>query len=118
MELTIDLIGGKWKSLILWRLINTTLRFSELRNLIPQATAKMLTQQLRDLENNGLIFRKVYPVVPPKVEYSLTEWGQTVIPILNIMCSWGTDFMDCNVNVCTEQTNEQPTTNSARTTES
>ncbi len=105
MELTLDLIGGKWKSLILWRLINSTLRFSELRKLIPQATPKMLTQQLRDLEDNGLIFRKVYPVVPPKVEYSLTEFGETLIPILNVMCSWANEYINCNVESTTKLSN-------------
>lgn len=72
VEATVDLIGGKYKALILWHLIDTTLRFNELSKRMPQATAKMLTQQLRELEADKLIIRTVYPVVPPKVEYSLS----------------------------------------------
>ena len=73
VEATLDLIGGKYKALILWHLINSTLRFNEIGKLIPQATPKMLTQQLRELEADGLIIRTVYPVVPPKVEYALVN---------------------------------------------
>ena len=67
VEATLDLIGGKYKALILWHLIDNTLRFNEIGKLIPKATPKMLTQQLRELENDNLVIRKVYPVVPPKV---------------------------------------------------
>lgn len=91
VELTLDMIGGKWKVLILWHLIDTTRRFSELKKLIPDITQKMLTQQLRELEECGIIDRKVYAVVPPKVEYSLTEYGKSLGPILNLMCQWGID---------------------------
>ena len=66
-----------------------TLRFSELRKFLPQATPKMLTQQLRELEADGIIHREVYPVVPPKTEYSLTDFGRTMSPVLNAMCEWG-----------------------------
>ncbi|EGY79520.1 winged helix-turn-helix transcriptional regulator [Peptoniphilus indolicus] len=90
---TISLIGGKYKALILWHLTGKTLRYSELKTLIEQATPKMLTQQLRELEDNMLIHREVYPVVPPKVEYSLTELGESLLPILNAMYNWGSDFM-------------------------
>lgn len=93
IEVTLDLIGGKYKALILWHLIEKTLRFSEIRNLIPQATPKMLTQQLRLLEEDGLVHREVYPVVPPKVEYSLTDFGKTIIPILDTMCNWGSNYL-------------------------
>lgn len=93
IEVTLDLIGGKYKALILWHLIGKTLRFSEIRTLIPQATPKMLTQQLRLLEDDGLVHREVYPVVPPKVEYSLTEFGKTIIPILDTMCNWGNNYL-------------------------
>lgn len=93
IEATIELIGGKYKALILWHLINGTLRFNELRKLIPQATPKMLTQQLRELENRNLIVRVVYPVVPPKVEYSLSDFGKSITPILAVMCDWGTDYL-------------------------
>lgn len=94
MEVTLGLIGGKYKSLILWHLIDKTLRFSELSRLIPQATPKMLTQQLKDLEQDGLILRQAYPEVPPRVEYSLTEFGRTLIPALDTMCDWGRDYME------------------------
>lgn len=96
VEATLSLIGGKYKSLILWHLIGKTLRFNELSKLITSATPKMLTQQLRELENDGLINRIVYPVVPPKVEYSLTEFGKSIIPILESMCSWGTNYLEEN----------------------
>lgn len=86
---TLQLIGGKYKALILWHLMDKTLRFSELRKLVTNATAKMLTQQLRELESDGLVVRTVYPVVPPKVEYSLTERGTSLQPVLQSMYSWG-----------------------------
>ena len=75
---TIGLIGGKYKSLILWHLTDKTIRFSELKKLVPDATPKMFTQQLRELERDGLLQRTVYPVVPPKVEYSLTSKGRSL----------------------------------------
>ena len=93
---TLALIGGKYKAIILWHLAiadNGIRRFGELRRLIPQATQKMLTQQLRELEDDNLIARTVYPVVPPKVEYSLTELGKSINPILEAMRVWGTDYM-------------------------
>ncbi len=89
VEATLSVIGGKYKPIILYDLIGKTLRFSELRRLIPQATQKMLTQQIRQLEADGLVHREVYPVVPPKTEYSLTPYGETLIPILMVMCDWG-----------------------------
>jgi len=93
---TIDLIGGKYKPLILWHLVGATLRFGELRRLIPQATPKMLTQQLRELEKADLIIRTVYPVVPPKVEYELSDLGKSIKPILEKMFDWGTDYLKLN----------------------
>ncbi|SFG34621.1 transcriptional regulator, HxlR family [Desulfotomaculum arcticum] len=93
MELTIDLIGGKWKSLILWNLGEDTLRFGELRKKLPQVTQKMLTQQLRELEKSGLVNRFVYTEVPPKVEYSLTPAGKSILPILASLCQWGLDYI-------------------------
>jgi len=91
---TINMIGGKYKVIILWHLVTGTKRFGELRKLIPQATQKMLTQQLRELETDSLIIRTVYPIVPPKVEYSLSELGSSLTPILNAMCEWGTEYME------------------------
>lgn len=89
----LNIIGGKYKTLILWHLLNGTLRFSGLKKLIPGVTAKMLTQQLRELENNALISRKVFPVVPPKVEYSLTQEGKTLKPVLSAMFAWGSGYL-------------------------
>lgn len=82
VEATIQLIGGKYKAIILWHLMHQTLRYSELHKRMPKATDKMLAQQLRELEKDGLIHREVYPVVPPKTEYSLTDLGKTLAPIL------------------------------------
>lgn len=90
----LTLIGGKYKALVLWHLMNRTLRFSQLQKLVPQATPKMLTQQLRELENDKLIKRKVYPVVPPKVEYSLTKLGRSLEPTLHSMFAWGSDYLE------------------------
>ncbi|WP_084113819.1 winged helix-turn-helix transcriptional regulator [Clostridium acidisoli] len=94
IEAPISLIGGKYKAIILFHLINKTLRFNELQKFIPQATPKMLTQQLRELEGDELIVRTVYPVVPPKTEYCLSEFGESMIPILNLMCAWGTNYLN------------------------
>ncbi len=92
-EITMDLIGGKWKPIIIWHLGNKgILRFSELKKSLPKITQKMLTQQLRELESDKLVYRQVYPQVPPKVEYSLTDLGETLMPILSMMCSWGEDY--------------------------
>jgi len=92
-ELTLALIGGKWKMLILWRLGKEgTKRFNELKKSLSGVTQKILTSQLRDLEDDHLVHREVYPEIPPKVEYSLTEKGQSLIPILEAMYNWGTDY--------------------------
>jgi DNA-binding HxlR family transcriptional regulator len=89
VELTANIIGGKWKPLMLYFLEAGTLRFGELRKLIPGTTKKMLTQQLRELERDEIIHRKVYAQVPPKVEYSLTRHGQSLKPLLKLMSAWG-----------------------------
>ncbi len=94
VEATIRLIGGKYKSLILWKLTSGTLRFSQLGKEVPCATPKMLTQQLRELETDGLIRREVFPVVPPKVEYSLTDFGRSIRPVLESMYYWGTGYLE------------------------
>jgi DNA-binding HxlR family transcriptional regulator len=94
-ELTLSIIGGKWKMIIIWYLGKEgTKRFSELKALLPNITQKMLTNQLRELESDDIIHREVYPVVPPKVEYSLTANGVSLIPILESMYSWGKGYMD------------------------
>ncbi|WP_019156311.1 winged helix-turn-helix transcriptional regulator [Robertmurraya massiliosenegalensis] len=94
-ELTLSVIGGKWKMLILWHLGKEgTKRFGELKSLMPGITQRMLVNQLRELEEDLIIERKVYPVVPPKVEYSLTDQGRTLMPILDAMYKWGKDYME------------------------
>ena len=89
VELALSTVQGKWKVLILWHLRNATLRYSAIRRKLNGITHKMLSQQLRELEADGLIHREVYPVVPPKVEYSLTKEGCTLIPMLTEMQRWG-----------------------------
>jgi len=93
VDATIRLIGGKYKSMILWNLIDKPLRHGELQKLVPNATPKMLTQQLRELESDNLLNREVFPIVPPKVEYSLTDFGRSLMPILTAMYHWGADYM-------------------------
>jgi Predicted transcriptional regulators len=85
----VQVIGGKWKPVILFNLREGAKRFSELRRAIPAATQKMLTQQLRELESDGIIERKVFPVIPPHVEYSLSPHGRTLRTVLAAMCDWG-----------------------------
>jgi DNA-binding HxlR family transcriptional regulator len=89
VETTLRVIGGKWKVLILYYLYSETRRFNELRRLLPQVTQQMLTTQLRELERDGVIARRIYPQVPPKVEYSLTDLGRSLEPILLQMVEWG-----------------------------
>jgi DNA-binding HxlR family transcriptional regulator len=96
VDATLHLIGGKYKALILWHLTGGRLRYGELQKLIPNATPKMLTQQLRELENDSLLTRTVYPVVPPKVEYALTDFGRSLKPILLAMYDWGEGYMHDN----------------------
>lgn len=93
VETTLELIGGKYKALILWHLSAGKLRFSELRARIAKATPKMLTQQLRELESQHLVHREVFPVIPPKVEYSLTETGKSLMPILMAIRDWGAEYL-------------------------
>lgn len=88
LGLTIDLIGGKWKLMILWYLIEESKRFTELKKSLPNITQKVLTEQLRELENSNIISRKVHATVPPTVEYSLTKYGISLIPIINDLCDW------------------------------
>lgn len=94
VEATLDLIGGKYKSIILWHLLNETLRYSEIHKRMPRATDKMLTQQLRELERDGLVTRMVYPVVPPRTEYSLTEFGRSLTAVLTEMRNWGKMYLE------------------------
>lgn len=89
VEATMDVIGGKWKPIILCNLRHNPSRPGELRRQIPGISQKMLTQQLRELEIDNIIVRKVYNQVPPKVEYSLSPYGETLNDLLDILCSWG-----------------------------
>ena len=93
VEAAIDVIGGKWKPLILWVLKNGTFRFGELEDEFPGITQKVLTRQLRDLEQDGLITRKVYPEIPPRVEYTITQDGMTVVPILESLRDWADEHL-------------------------
>ncbi len=96
VEAALDVIGNKWKGVILFHLLDGKKRFNELRKLIPSVTQRMLTLQLRELENDRIVIRKVYPVVPPKVEYSLTPFGSELQPILFSLREWGTRVMKRN----------------------
>ncbi|MDN5303940.1 MAG: hypothetical protein PWP46_819 [Fusobacteriaceae bacterium] len=91
LHYTLDVLGGKWKSLILWHISNGTIRFGELKNLLPGISKKVLSEQLKIIENNGLITRNVYPEIPPRVEYTLTEKGKSLVPILQMMSKWANE---------------------------
>ncbi len=93
VEATLDVIGGKWKVVILCHLDKGDKRTSELKRLMPEITQKMLTQQLRELEQDGMVKRTSYDQVPPKVVYSLTDYGWSFKPILDAMCNWGEQHM-------------------------
>ena len=93
MGLVQKILSGKWKILILWFLSSRVSRFSDIRKKMPNVTQKMITQQLRSLEKDHLIYRHVYPVVPPKVEYGLTDLGRRIIPILEQMHSFGVEYL-------------------------
>jgi DNA-binding HxlR family transcriptional regulator len=93
VEAALDVIGGKWKGVILFHLLDGKKRFNELRRLIPSVTLRMLTLQLRELEQDEVVVRTVYPQVPPKVEYSLTDFGKSLKPILLKLRDWGQPIM-------------------------
>jgi DNA-binding HxlR family transcriptional regulator len=94
VEFAMDRIGGTWKMPILWRLKDKIMRYGELKKDIPHITHKMLTSQLRELEEEGFILRKVYAVVPPKVEYSITERGMKAIPVIEVIRNYGLELME------------------------
>ena len=104
IEAFVGVVGGKYKTAIIYELAGRTLRYSELARAVPNATPRMLSRQLKELEGDGIIHRKQYPVVPPKTEYSLTELGNTLIPIVRDMCEWGERYFErAGVpNPCTE----------------
>lgn len=93
VEATLDVIGGKWKGVILYHLLDGEKRFGELGRLLPRVTQRMLTLQLRELEEDGVVHREIYRQIPPKVEYSLTEFGRSLEPIIAQMCGWGDQYL-------------------------
>lgn len=108
MEITLKMIGGKCKPLILYTLINQgTKRFTELMSEITQISQKTLTNQLRELQNDGLIKREAFAEVPPRVEYSITAKGATLLPILSLMCDWGEENMDERFELTSPQCSEE-----------
>ncbi|MBP6098975.1 MAG: helix-turn-helix transcriptional regulator [Candidatus Levybacteria bacterium] len=94
ITVTLGVMGGKWKPIILWHLEKGPHRFNQLLKNIPGVTQKMLTQQLRELESDGLVNRKIYPQIPPKVEYSITKYGISLEPVLKVMAQWGSKHKD------------------------
>ncbi|MCM3746470.1 helix-turn-helix transcriptional regulator [Paenibacillus pasadenensis] len=94
VEMTMDVIGGKWKCIVIHHLLDGSKRYNELRRLMPKVTQRMLTLQLRELERDGLVVRRVYNEVPPKVEYSLTEFGRELAPLVRSMMNWALKHAD------------------------
>lgn len=94
VEACVEVVGGKWKGVILFHLLGGTKRFNELSRLMPAVTQRMLTRQLRELEADQVVERKVYAEVPPKVEYSLTEFGKTLEPVLRMLQGWGMNYLE------------------------
>lgn len=92
VEVALDVVSGKWKGVILFHLLKETKRFNELRRMLPDVTQRMLTLQLRELEEDGVVHREIYHQIPPRVEYSLTEFGRTLEPILLLMRDWGDEY--------------------------
>lgn len=89
LEAAMDVIGGKWKGIILYHLLDKTMRYNDIKRIMPKITARILTNQLRELERDGLVQRQIYPEVPPRVEYSLTELGASLRPIILLLSDWG-----------------------------
>lgn len=106
IEATLDVIGGKWKGIILGHLMHETLRYSDIKRLMPKITARTLTRQLRELERDGIIHRTVYPQVPPKVEYSVTKLGKTLDSIARLLSEWGEEHIQTVLE--NRQKNELP----------
>jgi DNA-binding HxlR family transcriptional regulator len=97
VEATLEVIGGKWKGVLLFHLLEEKKRFGELRRLLPGVTQRMLTQQLRELEQDGVIDRKVFAEVPPRVEYSMTPFGLTLAPMVRLMRVWGNNYLHSEI---------------------
>ena len=94
VEAAMDVIGGKYKAQIIYELMHGTKRYSEIQKALPQATPRMLSKQLKELEEDGVVNRVLFPVVPPKTEYSLTDMGQTLVPIVDALCKWGDHYFE------------------------
>jgi DNA-binding HxlR family transcriptional regulator len=93
-SISMNIMSGKWKMTILWHLSKGTVRFNEMQRLLPRITQKTLTQQLRELESDGLVKRNIYAEVPPRVEYCLTELGESIRPVLDCLCRWGKQYRE------------------------
>lgn len=89
LEAAMDVIGGKWKGIILYHLLNQTMRYNDIKRMMPKITARILTNQLRELERDGLVQRQIFPEVPPRVEYSLTPLGESLRPVILLLSDWG-----------------------------
>ncbi|MBS1738029.1 MAG: helix-turn-helix transcriptional regulator [Bacteroidetes bacterium] len=111
MDITMHFIGGKWKTVVLWYLRNNKKRFSELKKLIPDITEKMLSLQLKNLENDGIVARKHYPEIPPRVEYYLTDFGKTLIPTLEEIAKWGRTLAETKGKMVNKQEKKKSTAN-------
>jgi len=94
MGMIMEIIGGKWKPCLIYNISKGHIRPSELQRLNPNATRRVLHQQLKELEEHGIIERVVYPVLPPKVEYFLTDLGNSLLPVINVMDDWGTQYLE------------------------
>ncbi len=103
LEAALEVVGGKWKVLVLWNLAQGPRRFGELRRLVPGISEKMLIQTLREMQNNGIVTRKDYREVPPRVEYSLTPFGESLVEVLRPLCEWGTKHMTRIAKMVAEQ---------------
>jgi DNA-binding HxlR family transcriptional regulator len=106
IDIALNMLSGKWKMAILWQLTKNTVRFNELQRLLPNIMQKTLTQQLRELEQDGLVKRRVYPEVPPKVEYYLSELGVTIIPVLDSLCEWSKDYQKNRIQLANDGLNK------------
>jgi DNA-binding HxlR family transcriptional regulator len=111
IQAIVDLVGGKWKLSILYQLFQGTRRYGELKRLVPKATERMLTLQLRELEASGIVQRTVYPEVPPKVEYSLTELGLSLKPVLQTMLDWSETYLQQEGKLLSEITSKPSSVN-------
>lgn len=107
VEAALEVMGGKWKGVILFHLVSGTKRFNEIRRLVPNATQRMVTLQLRELEADGIVERKIYQQIPPRVEYSLTEFGRSLEPILLLMRNWGNEYLE---QIVERRRSQQPVT--------